>query len=91
MAEEIPEVEYATGVTPSSWFGFTLSVNKTNLKAIGPFADKDFFKMFSFNLLQGNPNRVLTDRILLLYQRNLQRNYLIPLKMLLEKLSAGNC
>ena len=62
MSEEIPEIEYAAGVTPSSWFGFTLSVNETNLRAIGQFADKDFFNMFSFHLLQGNPNKVLTDK-----------------------------
>lgn len=60
MAEEIPEIEYAAAVTPSSWFGFTLSVNETNLKAVGQFAGKDFFKMFSFSLLRGNADQVLT-------------------------------
>ena len=62
MVEEMPEVKYAAGVTPSSWFGFTLSVNETNLKEVGQFADKDFFKMFSFNLIQGNANQVLKDK-----------------------------
>jgi putative ABC transport system permease protein len=60
MAEEIPEVKYAAAVTPSSWFSYTLSADETNIKAEGQFAGKDFFNIFSFNLLQGNPNRVLT-------------------------------
>ena len=61
MVGEIPEIEYATAVTPSSWFGFTFSVDETNLKAVGQFAGKDFFKIFSFDLLQGNPDKVLAD------------------------------
>jgi putative ABC transport system permease protein len=61
MVEEIPEIEYATAVTHSSWFGYTLSVDETNIKSVGQFAGKDFFKIFSFNLLQGNPDQVLRD------------------------------
>jgi len=60
MAEEIPEIECATAVTPSSWFAFTLSVGETNLKEVGQFAGKDFFNIFSFPLLQGTANQVLT-------------------------------
>ncbi|MEJ2195917.1 MAG: ABC transporter permease, partial [Ignavibacteriaceae bacterium] len=48
-------------VTPSSWFSYTLSIDETNIKAVGQFAGKDFFNVFSCNLLQGNPNQVLTD------------------------------
>ncbi len=64
MAKEIPEIKYTAAVTPSSWFSFTLSVDETNIKAEGQFADKDFFNIFSFGLLQGNPNQVLTGIIL---------------------------
>ncbi|MEJ2615144.1 MAG: ABC transporter permease, partial [Ignavibacteriaceae bacterium] len=60
MAKEIPEIKYAAAVTPSSWFSFTLSINEINIKADGQFADKDFFNIFSFDLLQGNPGQVLT-------------------------------
>ena len=60
MAKEIPEIKYAAAVTPSSWFSFTLSVDEINIKAEGQFANKDFFNIFSFGLLQGNPSQVLT-------------------------------
>ncbi|MGA9292264.1 MAG: ABC transporter permease [Ignavibacteriaceae bacterium] len=60
MAKEIPEIKYAAAVTPSSWFSFTLSADEINFKAEGQFAGKDFFNIFSFGLLQGNPNQVLT-------------------------------
>ncbi len=60
MAEEIPDIKYAAAVTPSSWFAFTLSVGETHLNEIGQFAGKDFFNIFSFPLLQGTANQVLT-------------------------------
>ena len=61
LADEIPEVKYAAAVTPSSWFGnFTLTSTDKNFKAIGQFGGKDFFNVFTFDLLQGNPNEILT-------------------------------
>ncbi len=61
LANEIPEVKYAAAVTPSSWFGnFTLSSDNKNIKATGQFAGKDFFKVFTYDLLQGNSNEILS-------------------------------
>ena len=64
LANEMPEVEMAAAVTPSSFFGkFVLSTGGENiLKATGQFAGKDFFKMFSYGLTQGNAGQVLTDK-----------------------------
>ena len=54
VVSEIPEVEYATAVTPSSWFGtFALSSGEMHIKAVGQFAGKDFFRVFSYDLEQG--------------------------------------
>ena len=62
MAAEIPEVKYAAAVTPSSWFGkFTLSSGNKNIKAIGQFSGKDFFNVFSYSLIQGNSNEILSS------------------------------
>ena len=62
MASELPEVKYAAAVTPSSWFGnFTLSSGNKNIKAIGQFSGKDFFNVFSYSLLQGNSNEILSN------------------------------
>ena len=62
LAEEMPEVEYATTATPTYWFGgITLSVGDKNIEANGKYAGKDFFKIFSYHLIQGNKNQVLSD------------------------------
>ena len=61
LTVEIPEVKYAAAVTPSSWFGnFTLTSADKNIKATGQFGGKDFFNVFTYDLLQGNPNEILT-------------------------------
>lgn len=54
LAQEMPEIEYSAVTTPDVFFpSFTLSGSKSPVKANGKFADKDFFKIFSFNLLEG--------------------------------------
>ncbi|MDH4058550.1 MAG: ABC transporter permease, partial [Cyclobacteriaceae bacterium] len=63
MIKEIPEIEYAVGITPGSWFGnFTLSYQDINSKGIGQYVGADFFNIFSFPLIQGNANQVLADK-----------------------------
>ncbi len=63
LAAEMPEVEYAATVTPPAFFPkFTLTYQNNNIRATGKFAGKDFFKIFSFPLAQGNKNQVLADR-----------------------------
>ena len=58
----IPGVEYAAAVAPPGWFAQnTLSVNDKNIKASGQYAEKDYFNIFSFSLLEGNRNHVLAD------------------------------
>src|SRR6478609_7111643 len=56
LTEEMPEVEYATTVAPPNWRGFDrfiLSVDKQNIKATGEYVGKDYFNIFSYELLQG--------------------------------------
>ncbi len=63
LQREIPEVEYAATVTPPAFFPkFTLNQNGNKMKAVGRFAGKDYFNMFSFPLTQGNKNQVLEDK-----------------------------
>lgn len=60
LKEEVPEIEYAATTT---WVNsFTLSVKEHNVKADGFYVGADFFNIFSFPLVQGNPERVLTDK-----------------------------
>lgn len=57
-----PQVEYAAAVAPPGWFAQnTLSVNNQNIKASGQYAEKDYFNIFSFPLIDGNSNNVLTN------------------------------
>ncbi len=63
LAEEIPEVEYATAYTHSFLKEkSTLSVGATHIKAVGDFVSKDFFNMFSYSLIHGNKDQVLLDK-----------------------------
>ncbi|HEY2728035.1 MAG TPA: ABC transporter permease, partial [Parafilimonas sp.] len=57
-----PEVEYAAAVAPPGWFPQnTLSANDKNIKANGQYAEKDYFNIFSFPLIDGNRNNVLAN------------------------------
>ncbi|MFD0998626.1 ABC transporter permease [Ohtaekwangia kribbensis] len=63
LAEDMPEVEYASTVTPPYWFDrFTLSVKDKRISAAGIYAGKDYFNIFSFDLLHGDASRVLADK-----------------------------
>jgi ABC-type antimicrobial peptide transport system permease subunit/ribosomal protein L27 len=73
LAAELPEVKYAVSVTPASMFGkFTVSSDDNNLiKALGQFAEPSFFKIFSYNLTQGNPEQVLAGNNTVVISRKL--------------------
>ena len=73
LASELPEVKYAVSVTPASMFGnFTVSSDNNNLvKAAGQFAESNFFKIFSYNLISGNPEKVLVENNSVVISRKL--------------------
>ncbi|HEX8676403.1 MAG TPA: ABC transporter permease [Segetibacter sp.] len=64
LAEEMPEVEYATSVIPPSWFPDKgiLSFKDNKIKADGQFVEKDYFKMFDCPIAHGRKNSVLPDK-----------------------------
>lgn len=62
MVKQLPEVEYATAQSLPEWFENTpLKVDGKIIKAPGIFAEKDYFKIFSYELLEGNKEQVLVD------------------------------
>lgn len=61
LAEEVPEIESSISFSPTP-NDLIFSIEDLKLKAQGHFAGADFFKMFSFPLLQGNKNDVLSDK-----------------------------
>lgn len=64
LAAEMPEVECAVAV--NDFFSWEdegiLSSGDTHIQAKGWHAGKDFFKVFSYDLVQGDRNRVLTNK-----------------------------
>ncbi|MBX2957011.1 MAG: ABC transporter permease [Cyclobacteriaceae bacterium] len=60
LKEEIPEVEYAATTT---WIeSYTLSVGEHNVKADGYHVGADYFNIFSFPLIEGDADKVLSDK-----------------------------
>jgi putative ABC transport system permease protein len=63
LASDVPEVEYAAIATPDLFLPeFTLSGNYKKVKGAGKFASKDFFKIFSYQLIQGNESNLLSNK-----------------------------
>ena len=71
LKEEIPEVEYAATTT---WVSkFTLSIKENNVKADGFYVGEDFFNIFSYPLIEGNPDKVLQDKTAIVISRELAK------------------
>ncbi|GGH49716.1 ABC transporter permease [Dyadobacter endophyticus] len=68
LPRDMPEVEMAVCTTPPVWFQkFSLSLGGRarggrTVSAAGNFVSSDYFKAFSFPLIQGNAQSVLTDK-----------------------------
>jgi putative ABC transport system permease protein len=60
LEEEMPEVEHA--VACFNLDRYTLSVDNNDIQTTGQYVGKDFFKIFSFPLIQGDASQVLIDR-----------------------------
>ncbi|WP_190810264.1 ABC transporter permease [Flagellimonas sp. S3867] len=62
LVAQMPEVEYASAVILPGWFGkHTLSVGDNTLKAQGQLVSKDYFNIFSYELIQGDKNKIIAD------------------------------
>ena len=60
MEKDLPEVEFATCVKKETDPGI-LSFNNKHLKVKPVFAGKDFFNVFSYQIIDGNKNNALKD------------------------------
>ncbi|MEX1238506.1 MAG: ABC transporter permease [Cyclobacteriaceae bacterium] len=61
MAEELPEVQYAASVLSRPGKSI-VSVGDKYIKAQHRFASEDYFKVFSYELIQGNEETALKDK-----------------------------
>jgi putative ABC transport system permease protein len=60
IVNEVPEIELAAGAG-SRGGPMTLSVGEKVMKINGRFVGKDFFKIFTYPIVQGDPNTLLKD------------------------------
>jgi len=60
MVEDLPEVEFAASVIRRDYG--VASIQKEHLKAMPHFVNKDFFNVFSFNLIVGDKEKIFPDR-----------------------------
>jgi len=71
LKEEIPEIEYAATAT---WINpFTLSIKDHNVKANGYYVGPDYFNIFSYALVDGEPDQVLQDKLSIVISQELAR------------------
>lgn len=60
MAEDFPEIDMSVAVVAEEWNGI-ISYGEKRLKAKHLYAGKDYFNVFSYKLLEGDRDQVLTD------------------------------
>ncbi|MCF0062982.1 ABC transporter permease [Dyadobacter chenwenxiniae] len=70
LAAEMPEVEYAIS---SKNIETTLSVKDIDIKAKGKYVSEPFFKLFSYELIEGSEDQVLADKNAIVISENLAR------------------
>jgi ABC-type antimicrobial peptide transport system permease subunit len=76
MKEEIPEIDMAVIDTDPAWFGnnFTVSNGEVNIKMPGKFSSADYFSMFSFNLIDGEQQKLLRDKSAIVISEKLAKS-----------------
>jgi len=63
MQKELPEIEYASSVRPEyEDEAGILSMNDKRIKASWEFVDQNFFKIFSYKVIDGNVNAFESDK-----------------------------
>jgi ABC-type antimicrobial peptide transport system permease subunit len=63
LVEEMPQVEYAIATTLGTDIPpLTISTGDKNMKASADFVGQDFFKIFSYELISGDKDKVLADK-----------------------------
>lgn len=69
LKEEYSEIEFAATTT---WINdFNLSIKDHNVKAKGYYTGEDYFRIFSLDMLQGDPAQVLKDKMSIVISKDL--------------------
>ncbi|MEL7585108.1 MAG: ABC transporter permease [Prolixibacteraceae bacterium] len=73
LSDEIPEVEYAVTVVPTS-FNISKGIVSTSdkqIRSVGQYVSEDFFNVFSYKILYGNRNTMLSAQNSVVISREL--------------------
>ncbi len=64
LANEIPEVEYATSVVPTDWFSEkgVLTFDEKRIRAKAQYVDESYFNVFSCDFIKGDKQHALSDK-----------------------------
>jgi predicted permease len=76
LAKEMPEVEYAVATVDGEDFTLsarTGSATQKDIKCKGMYAGADFFRVFSYHLIEGDPGQVLAAKKSILLSDQLAR------------------
>jgi len=73
LQKEMPEVEYAASVIPSTWFSNKglFSLNDTHIRADGGFVSNNFFNIFSCHFVDGNAKQLFASKNNIVISRDL--------------------
>jgi putative ABC transport system permease protein len=73
LVREMPEVEYAAAVIPSSWFSNKglFSFDESHIRADGQFVSKDYFHIFPCHFVEGNSDRLFASKSNIVISRDL--------------------
>ncbi|UCE07104.1 MAG: ABC transporter permease [bacterium] len=87
LAEEMPEIEYATAVIPTMPMGNEglLSFDNVQLRANEQFVSQDYFHIFSFQLIESNIDQVLLDKNSILISDKISRKLFDSTKNIIGK------
>lgn len=92
LLKEMPEVENAVAVSPSFWLEQSMvSVRGgARIKAGGKFAGKEFFNVFSYPLISGNPGNVLSGKHTIVISESLALKLFHTTEVLGKEMTWGN-
>ena len=91
LLEEMPEVEISVTLNSSYIRPRGMFSNENiHMRASGRYASKDFFRLFSYQLIQGNSEKVLTDKNAIVLSENLALKLFNTTENIIGKTVKGN-
>ena len=75
LKKRFPEIEYTSTLEQNAPYPYTIEANDKVFKFNGSYATEDFFRMFSYHLLNGNPESALNRAGGIAISRNMAERF----------------